>query len=83
LAISLPKSSILTVQGLFVTPSLGLLTLVLLQKKTAILNNYIHSEALDVFVITEMWHENVESVALRRIARPDFDYIEAARPIME
>jgi len=62
--------------GTFCNTKFGIVNACSVANKTAILSNYIHSEALDVFVITETWHENAESVALRRIAPPDFAYID-------
>jgi len=81
--VSIPLADNIDNTGTFCNTKFGIVNACSVANKTAILSNYIHSEALNVFVITEKWHENAESVALRRIAPPDFDYIEAARPILE
>ena len=81
--VSIPLADNIDNTGTFCNIKFGIVNACSVANKTTILSNYIHSEALDVFVITETWHENAESVALRRIAPPDIDYIEAARPILE
>ena len=49
--------------------------------KAATLCRALVEEQLDIFVVTETWHENAKSVALKRIAPPGFQFIEAARPV--
>jgi len=49
--------------------------------KAAVLSRSIVDEHLDILVITETWHENSESSALKRVTPPGFQCIDAARPI--
>ena len=49
--------------------------------KAGTLCRTLADEQLDILAVTETWHENARSVALRRIAPPGFHFIEAARPI--
>ena len=57
--------------------SLGCVNARSVGNKTATLNRSIIDEQLDVFVITETWHERSESVVLKRVTPPGFQCIES------
>jgi hypothetical protein len=49
--------------------------------KAATLSRAVVDEQLDIFVVTETWHEDSQSTTLKRITPPGYRCIDAARPI--
>lgn len=49
--------------------------------KSATINDIISSLNLDILAMQETWHENADSVALRRAAPPGYSFVEAARDV--
>ena len=48
--------------------------------KAATISRTIVDECIDIFVITETWHENWDSTTLKRIIPSRYRCIDAARP---
>jgi len=49
--------------------------------KSASLSQMIVDARLDMLLITETWHENTESVSLKRVTPNGYKCIDAARPL--
>ena len=63
------------------TVKLGVINTCSAKNRTATLGHCIEHEVLDVFVITETWHENADDITLKRITPEGFICIDAARPL--
>ena len=63
------------------TIKFGVLNTFSARNRIAVLGQCIENEVLDVFVITETWHENSDDIMLKRITPEGFICIDAARPL--
>ena len=54
-----------------------------INNKTAIIQEIISSEGLDLLLVTETWHDVSESLSLRRIIPPGFSCIDAPRSVLD
>jgi exonuclease III len=59
--------------------SIGCLNARSIRQKTASIGDIIATESLDVFAITETWHESSDDIALKRITPDGFLNIDQAR----
>ena len=61
--------------------TLGCVNARLVGNKSATLCHAIADKRLDVLVLTETWHENTDSLTLKRTTPPRYQTVDAARPI--